>query len=495
MATITPRWEWRAFARRFPRAEEALRGSQRGGTQDSEETYLLSDGDTNVKIRDGLMDIKILREVDDGGLQRWEPVMKEGFPLTSDDLGRVFDALEVPVPPLDRDAYTLDQVLTEVIDPIDEVRTVHVTKRRTRYTFGGCAAEITDVQAAGRTTKTVAIESEDASAVAEAVRAAGLASHVDTSYPQGLRALVEGEPERYAVIDVGTNSVKFVIAEVDEGGASRPVVDRAEVTRLGEGMDGSIRDEPLERTSAAIAAMVDEARRLGCRAIAAVGTAALRNAQNRDDVLATIEARSGVAVEVLPGEEEGRLAFLAVASGLGRTEGSLVVFDTGGGSTEFTFGLRDRIDERFSLNVGAAPYTDRFGLDGVVETETLRAARAAIAADLARIDDRSAPDTLVGMGGAVTNMVAVQHALETYDPNVVQGAILESSEIDRQIELYRTRDEDARRAIIGLQPNRAAVILAGACIVRAVMEALGKDALTVSDRGLRHGVLAERFGA
>jgi exopolyphosphatase/guanosine-5'-triphosphate,3'-diphosphate pyrophosphatase len=86
------------------------------------------------------------------------------------------------------------------------------------------------------------------------------------------------------------------------------------------------------------------------------------------------------------------------------------------------------------------------------------------------------------------------HRLATYDPAVVQGSVIDRAELDRQIELYRSRDADARRAIVGLQPKRAEVILAGACIVRKVMEKLGKDRFTVSDRGLRHGVLAERFG-
>jgi exopolyphosphatase / guanosine-5'-triphosphate,3'-diphosphate pyrophosphatase len=95
----------------------------------------------------------------------------------------------------------------------------------------------------------------------------------------------------------------------------------------------------------------------------------------------------------------------------------------------------------------------------------------------------------------VTNMTAVKLALATYDPDLVQGAILDRAEIDRQIELYRSRDADRRRLIIGLQPKRAEVILAGACIVRTVMDKLGQQTLTVSDRGLRHGLLLDRFGA
>jgi exopolyphosphatase/guanosine-5'-triphosphate,3'-diphosphate pyrophosphatase len=98
------------------------------------------------------------------------------------------------------------------------------------------------------------------------------------------------------------------------------------------------------------------------------------------------------------------------------------------------------------------------------------------------------------MGGAVTNIAAVMHGMATYDPDRIQGSVIDRAEIERQIELYRTRDVDARREIVGLQPKRADVILAGACIVRTLMDKVGRDALTVSDRGLRHGVFVERFG-
>ena len=99
------------------------------------------------------------------------------------------------------------------------------------------------------------------------------------------------------------------------------------------------------------------------------------------------------------------------------------------------------------------------------------------------------------MGGAVTNITAVKLGLAEYDADLVQGATLDRDEIDRQIELYRSRDAEDRRTIVGLQPKRAEVILAGACIVRTVMEKLGQLQVTVSDRGLRHGVLMDRFGA
>jgi exopolyphosphatase/guanosine-5'-triphosphate,3'-diphosphate pyrophosphatase len=202
-----------------------------------------------------------------------------------------------------------------------------------------------------------------------------------------------------------------------------------------------------------------------------------------------------VKVEVISGEEEARLAYVAVVAALPHVTGTLAVFETGGGSSQFTFGHGAHVDERFSLNVGAARFTEQFGLDGAVSAQVIDEARAAIAADLDPLHGRPAPDLVVGMGGALTNMAAVKHELTDYDSAVVQGTVLERGEVDRQIELYRTRSAAERRSITGLQPGRSEVILAGSCTVACVLDLLGRDALTVSDRGLRHGLLAERFGS
>lgn len=308
--------------------------------------------------------------------------------------------------------------------------------------------------------------------------------------------MTETRYPRFAIIDAGTNSIKFHIGERAPDGGWHAVVDRAEVTRMGEGFgqDRVITAAAQERAVLAIQGMVEEARRHQVQAIAAVGTAGLRIASNGPDVVATIAARTGVQIEVISGEEEGRLAYLGARSGLGVFAGSLVVFDTGGGSSQFTFGHDTTVDERFSVEVGAVKYTERFHLDQVTSVESLASALQAIAADLSRLDNRPVPDQLVAMGGVVTNLTAVKHRLATYDPAVVQGTVLDRAEIDRQIELYRAQDAATRRSIVGLQAKREEVILAGACIVRTVMEKLGKQSFTVSDRGLRHGLLAERFG-
>jgi exopolyphosphatase/guanosine-5'-triphosphate,3'-diphosphate pyrophosphatase len=301
---------------------------------------------------------------------------------------------------------------------------------------------------------------------------------------------------RYAVLDVGTNSVKFHVGERDADGPWTTVVDRAAVTRLGEGLGdtGELGADAMSRTIDAIANMVAEASDLGTEALAAVATAGVRMAANGPAFVDAVRGRTGVEIEVISGEEEARLAYLAATATLPVAGSSLAVFDTGGGSSQFSFGTRDRVDERFSVNVGAARFTEEFHLDEAVDEATLAAAGAAIADDLDDLDGRPVPDTLIGLGGANTNLAAVRHELRDYDPDVVHGTVLDRAEIDRQIELYRSRPAEERRSIVGLQPDRAPVILGGALIVRTVLQKLDVGSETVSDRGLRHGLLVERFG-
>ncbi len=493
---IVPRWEWRTFGVSFGEAEEHLAAHAPEHVEESDDLYLLSvgGGDT-VKVRNGDLDLKHLEQVNADGLEQWLPVLKAAFPIAAREVGSVLEGLRAPVPSLTRTTYTLEQLVDELVRPSGDLLVVDVYKRRRRYTIDGCMAELTDVRTGSTATRTIAVESEDPDRVLSTVRKLGLGALPNVNFPRGLKALL-GFGTRYAVVDVGTNSVKFLLAERTPAGEWRSVDDRAEVTRLGEGLQetGRLASEPMARTVEAIAAMVDEATSSDAVAIALVGTAGLRIARNSSEFMDAVEARSGVRVEIITAEDEGRLAYLAVKSGLGPVSGSLVVFDTGGGSSQFTFGHGQSVDERFSVNVGAARFTDQFGLDGRVSERALTAALDAVAVDLERLDGRPAPKTLVGMGGAVTTLAAVRHELAVYDPDVVRGTVIERVEVDRQIELYRTRTADERRRIVGLQPKRAEVILAGACIVRTVMAKLERESLTVSDRGLRHGLLVERFG-
>jgi exopolyphosphatase / guanosine-5'-triphosphate,3'-diphosphate pyrophosphatase len=497
-AEIVPRWEWRTFGESFGAAEEMLARGGPGRVQESDETYLLSeDSDSSVKVRDGLMDVKRLEAVDGDGLEQWRPVLKGSFPLAAADVGTVLDALGVPDAKTARDAYTLDELVGELVRPQPALADVAVHKRRVHYEFGGCMAELSEVLAGDRSARTIAVEAADPALVAAAVRELQLADRPNVCLARGLKTLIGFEPVRFAAIDVGTNSVKLHVAERRAGDAWRTVADRAEVTRLGEGLaeTGALQQEPLRRTADAIVDMVEESRAAGVAEIAAVGTAGMRIAANSAELVDAVRERCGVGIEVISGDEEARLAYAAATAELDTGPGSRVVFDTGGGSTEFTLGRLTIVEERFSADVGAASFTERFGLDGAVPEERVEEAFAAIGDELDRLSGWPKPAALVGLGGALTNLGAVRHGLAEYDPDVVQGTVLDRAEIDRQIELYRTRGADERREIAGLQPKRAEVILAGACIVRTVLDKLHSDELTVSDRGLRHGLIVERFSA
>jgi exopolyphosphatase/guanosine-5'-triphosphate,3'-diphosphate pyrophosphatase len=498
LAGIVPRWEWRTFGESFGAAEGLLDLREAERVQESDDLYLLSqESDASVKFRDGLMDVKRLEAVDGRGLEQWRPVLKSVFPLGAADLRTVLGALGVSAPELTRENYTLEQLVDEVVAATPALSAVAVHKRRVQYRLGDCLAELSEVTAGTRSGRTIAVEAEDPELVAATVQELQLAERPNVCLARGLKTMLGLDPLRFAVIDVGTNSVKLHVGERRADGSWQAVADRAEVTRLGEGLEdtGSLQPEPLRRTADAVVGMVEEARRAGAAEIAAVATAGMRLAENSAELIGAVRERSGVGIEVISGEEECRLAYLAATSALDVGQESLVVFDTGGGSTEFTFGRAGRVEERFSVDVGAARYTERFDLDGVVSDAAIALALQAIAADLAQLDGRQRPAALVGVGGALTNLAAVRHRLASYDPDVVQGTVLDRTEIDRQIDLYRSRTAEQRRTIVGLQQARAEVILGGACIVRTVLDKLHCDELTVSDRGLRHGLLVERFSA
>ncbi len=491
---IVPRWEWRTFAPSLALPQGSEDVLEPGPTEESDEIYVLSHhGDQSLKVRASVMDVKLLERIDENGLEQWRPVLKAPLPLSVTDFETVRAALGLPEGDTTevRDVDGLLGLLGR-----DDVTAVRLHKTRRRSTGGGCALELTTITTPDATTDTIAIESEDPASVTALVERLGFQLRPNVNMARGLKELTGFGSDRFAAIDVGTNSVKFHLAERRADGDWIPVVDRSEITRLGEGLEGSgeLQPEPMRRSADAIAAMVDEAHAKGARTIVAVGTAGMRIASNSDLLVQDVRARTGVEIEVVSGEEESRLAYLAVKAGVGFAGGSVVVFDTGGGSSQFTFGHGDEVDERFSVDVGAVRFTERFHLDRSVSEETLGEAIAEIAADLARLDGREAPDAMIGLGGVVTNLAAVKHRLAVYDPDIVQGTVLDRAEIDRQLELYRSRDADARRSIVGLQPKRAEVVLAGAAIVRATMDKLGRDSLVVSDRGLRHGLLLDRFG-
>ena len=180
------RWEWRTFGDRLGPAEARLRALSPERLQESDETYLISaEGHDAVKVRDGLMDIKHLEQVDGDGLELWRPVLKSPLPISAADARAVLAALNLEAPPLELDAYDV----ADLTGTGAAVTLVPVHKSRRHYTFHGCMAELTDLRTAGGSTPTVAVESEDPARVLAAVRELGLASRPNVSVPAALAAL------------------------------------------------------------------------------------------------------------------------------------------------------------------------------------------------------------------------------------------------------------------------------------------------------------------
>jgi exopolyphosphatase / guanosine-5'-triphosphate,3'-diphosphate pyrophosphatase len=189
---IVPRWEWRAFGDDFDSAETLLAAYMPDRVQESDEVYLLSrESDASVKVRDGLMDVKRLEAVNDNGLEQWRPVLKSAFPLGAADVATTLHALGVAGPETTRDAYTLEQLLAEAIEPNDSLTAVEVQKRRAHYLLDGCMVELSEISSGGRAAHTIAVEHEDPELVAATVRELGLQDRPNVCLARGLKTMLD----------------------------------------------------------------------------------------------------------------------------------------------------------------------------------------------------------------------------------------------------------------------------------------------------------------
>jgi exopolyphosphatase/guanosine-5'-triphosphate,3'-diphosphate pyrophosphatase len=300
--------------------------------------------------------------------------------------------------------------------------------------------------------------------------------------------------ERYAILDVGTNSIKYLLFSIEDR-KSTIIEEANNITRLGEGLlkTGVLSDEAMSRNIEALNEFVKKAEKQNVREIIAVGTMCLRTAKNSDVFLKKVKDELGLTIEVIPGEEEARLSFLAVLPTIEEMGKNVIIFDVGGGSTEFILGKDSKVKDCVSLNLGVVHLTEEFLLsDPVTEDELQKMQDYIIESVKDKIFDKKA-DYLIGIGGTVTTMGAVMHKMAQYDPSVIQGSEMTLDEVKKQIKLYRMETIEKRKQIPGLQPKRADVILAGAGIVKTIMEVFNLDHFTISNRGLRHGLMFDRY--
>lgn len=294
--------------------------------------------------------------------------------------------------------------------------------------------------------------------------------------------------KRVAVIDVGTNSTRLLVADVADGRVS-PLDRRSTVTRLGRGVDlsGHLASEAIEDVCTAIAGYVEIVEELGAETVDAIATSAVRDADNGSAFIAEMRERFALSARVLDGEEEARLTYLGATSEDLPSEPTLVV-DIGGGSTELIVGSGREISFHDSLQVGVVRHTERhFTSDPLTASEM-----EALAADVRGLIEESVgagveASQAIAVAGTPTSLAAVELGLEPYDPSRVHGHVLALPSIQRMLSRLASAPLAERVEIPGLHPARAPNIVAGVVILVETMRAFGLEKVTVSEHDILYG--------
>jgi exopolyphosphatase/guanosine-5'-triphosphate,3'-diphosphate pyrophosphatase len=303
----------------------------------------------------------------------------------------------------------------------------------------------------------------------------------------------------YAAIDVGTNTLRLLIAEAVAPDDFTTLHEEQEITRLGERLIPSriLQDAPRRRSLTVLRRFAEVARRFKVEQVAVVATSAVREARNRDELVAEVARETGLTLRVIDGAEEARLTLLGVRHGLRLESQRILVMDVGGGSTEFVLARGEAIEAIVSTGLGVVKLTEQYRLTDPPTPNELQTLRQAVSRRIDRLRGElpDLKDTwLIGTAGTVTSLAAIDLALITYDRQKVQGHCLGLARVIELLDRLAALPLQERRRIPGLEPGRADVIVAGAVIVAVAMERLGYQKMRVSDDGLREGILLDLLG-
>ena len=306
--------------------------------------------------------------------------------------------------------------------------------------------------------------------------------------------------QRYAVIDIGTNSAILLVCDVNHRTQEYDVIlDTAEITRLGQGLYPTrcLQPSSIDRTCAVIRQYLRQAENLDVEQTVIVGTHALRVAENAYRFINLVQDEFGLDVEVISAQTEAHFSYLSVKEDQtfqsSKTR-KLMVIDIGGGSTEQVFFDSELICR--SVPFGIVSITDRFVKNDPPTDQEIRGIEAFIEETLVSqgwTTQSQVPVSLVGIGGTIVNLAAVESGLIELDLSVVHGQVLDRRQILNRIDLFRSLTIDALRRVPGLEVKRAEVILAGTLILRGLMNYIGVEQIHVSTRGIRYGVMIDRF--
>jgi exopolyphosphatase/guanosine-5'-triphosphate,3'-diphosphate pyrophosphatase len=297
-------------------------------------------------------------------------------------------------------------------------------------------------------------------------------------------------PQRVAVIDVGSNSTRLLVADVD-GGVS--VLERqSRVTRLGRGVDlsGQLADEAIEAACAAIGDYVEICREKGAEQVVAIATSAVRDASNGAAFVAELRERFALSAQVLDGEEEARLTYRG-ATAEEPPETATLVIDIGGGSTEMIVGSGTAIAFHTSLQAGVVRHTERhISADPptAAELEALASDVRSLIGEALAGHDGTRASAGIAVAGTPTSLAAAELGLEPYDPARVHGHVLSLETIQHQLSRFASAPLAERAAIPGLHPDRAPTIIAGCVILIEAMRAFDLAQIQVSEHDILYGM-------
>lgn len=299
-------------------------------------------------------------------------------------------------------------------------------------------------------------------------------------------------PGRLAAIDVGTNTIRCIVAE-PAGGDFRVLDDERAVVRLGEGLaaTGEISPAAWERARETLVRMRKIAEGLGAAAVEAVATSAVRRAANGAAFVAAMEREAGVSIRVISGVEEAELAALSARHHFETGDARLALVDLGGGSLEVVTAVGEHIEEIRSLELGAVVLTERFLRRDPLPPRDLARLRRHVRKRLRRhlpVED-FAPQKCIGSGGTITTLGEMAAAAGRERYGSVHGRQVMRSELVHLLAMLARKPLKERRCVPGLSPDRADIIVAGLAVVDLLMEHLGVNVLTVNERGIREGLI------
>ena len=307
---------------------------------------------------------------------------------------------------------------------------------------------------------------------------------------------------RVAVVDLGTNTTRVLVADVDDGHVHE-LERRTKVTRLGEGVDstGRLADGAIERVTETLTdykAIIDE---LKPERTIALATSATRDADNGSDFRQMLHDRFGLDAHIIPGEEEARLTFLGATAARPSGDGPFVVIDIGGGSTEYVVGVAGEDPSfRVSTQAGSVRQTERHLKEDPPSDEDVLTLRAAIRSIIEGEIPPSLRDQVrsgIAVAGTATSLAAIDQQLDPYDPDKVNGYVLWLDACERMLGELAAIPLEERRQVTGLHPDRAPTIIAGAAILVESMRVLRLASVEVSEADILHGAaldLARRGG-